>query len=312
MKKSISIIIFNVFVYNFCAAHINQVIVPMAGLGTRLLPITKAAPKSMVALIDKPALHYIVDEALQSNMNDLCFIINENEYEAIANYFSPNPELDAILSERNKLHLLKEVNSLISRAQFTYIVQPQPLGLGHAVLMGKPFIRPYSFFGVMLPDNIIETDTPHMEDLIALAEMYNASIITIEEITYDQASQYAVVIPKSFLTEDLIEVEDIIEKPQVAGDTLCLGQMGRHVFSYDIFESLEAIEPGVGNEIQLTDAVRHMIQNGQRVLAYKLKGNRYDIGNIKGLLEATVTLALHNPLYRPMLCSIFKEEMSKN
>ena len=290
-------------------AHITQVIVPMAGLGTRLLPLTKAASKSMVPLIDRPALHHIIDEALASGLNDFCFIINEQEKEAIADYFSPNAELDAILQAKNKGYLLDAVNDIIARSTFSYVAQLEPIGLGHAVLMGEQFVNPGSFFAVMLPDNIIETVDPHMARLIAIAQEQNASVITVEEITREQASSYAVITPGAFLTEDLMEVIDIVEKPQSTESSLCLGQMGRHVFSYDIFESLKAIEPGVNGEYQLTDAVRHMIKNGKKVLACKIHGKRYDIGNIKGLLKATVSLGLHHPLYRDMLCAIFHKEM---
>src|SRR5579863_4219720 len=297
----------------FCAQateNITQVIVPMAGLGTRLLPLTKAGSKSMVPLINKPALHHVVDEALQANITDFCFIINENEQQAIEHYFSFDPALDAILAERRKAYLLDPLNSLIAQSDFTYIVQPEPLGLGHAVLMGETFVEPGTFFCVMLPDNIIESNDSHMERLIAIAQEYNASVITVEEISCAQASQYAVITPKEFLTDDLVEVEDIVEKPQSQESSFCLGQIGRHVFSYDIFESLKAIEPGVGGEIQLTDAVKHMVQSGKRVLAYKLHGKRHDVGTIRGLLSTTVTLALHNPLYRDMVSSIFMQEMN--
>lgn len=286
-----------------------KVIVPMAGLGTRLLPLTKAGSKSMVAVIDKPALHHVVDEALQSNITDFCFIINENERNLIEHYFSFDPELDAVLAAKNKSYFLEPLNYLLEQAHFTYIAQPEPLGLGHAVLMGELFIAPGEFFCVMLPDNIIETDDPHMARLIAIARKYNATVITVEDITHAQASQYAVVTPAQFLTENLVVVADIIEKPKSSDTAFCLGQIGRHVFSYDIFEALKLIEPGVGGEIQLTDAVRHMVKAGKPVLAYKLQGKRYDVGTIQGLLETTVFLALHNPVYRDMVYNIFVNEM---
>jgi len=296
------------FMTNAVAAHITKVIVPMAGLGTRLLPLTKAGSKSMVALVDRPALHHVVDEALQSGIHDFCFIINEDERHAIEHYFSPDHVLDAILSERKKEYFLAPLNDLLARAQFTYIAQPEPLGLGHAVLMGESFIEPGEFFCVMLPDNIIESDYPHMACLIAIAQEYNASVITVEEITSKQASQYAIVTPKEFISDNLVEIIDIVEKPQSWDAHMCLAQMGRHVFSYDIFESLKSIEPGVAGEIQLTDAVRHMLRNGKRVFAYTLQGKRYDVGNVRGLLSATVSLALHNPLYKDMICAIFNQE----
>lgn len=293
----------------YCVENSMQVIVPMAGLGTRLLPLTKAGSKSMVPLIDKPALHHVVDEALQSKINDFCFIINENERHAIEYYFSFDAELDAILAGKNKNYLLEPLNHLLGQASFTYIAQPEPLGLGHAVLMGEPFVRPGEFFCVMLPDNIIETNDPHMARLIAIAQEYNATVITVEEVTREQASEYAVITPKEFLTDDLVVVGDIVEKPKSTDGSFCLGQIGRHVFSYDIFESLKVIKPGVGGEIQLTDAVKHMVQSGKRVLACKLQGKRHDVGTIKGLLKTTVTLALHNPVYRDMVYEIFTQEI---
>ena len=291
-------------------AAVTKVIVPMAGLGTRLLPLTKAGSKSMVPLVDRPALHHVVDEALASAITDFCFIINADEQQAIEHYFSPDYALDAILAERKKEYLLQQLNELLAQASFTYIAQPEPLGLGHAVLMGEPFIQPGEFFGVMLPDNIIESNDPHMARLIALAQQYNATIITVEEIPSAQASQYAIITPKSFLSDDLVEIADIVEKPQSWDTEICLAQMGRYVLAHDVFDSLKSIKPGVAGEIQLTDAVRHMVQNGKRVFAYKLQGKRYDIGNIRGLLKATVSLALHNPLYRDMVCEIFNREMN--
>jgi len=309
VRKLLLSIIVCVFVGDvYCVENSMQVIIPMAGLGTRLLPLTKAGSKSMVPLIDKPALHHVVDEALQSKINDFCFIINENERHAIEHYFSLDPELETVLAGKNKKHLLAPLNGLLEQASFTYIAQPEPLGLGHAVLMGEPFVRPGEFFCVMLPDNIIETNDQHMAHLIAIAQEYNATVITVEEVTREQASEYAVITPKEFLTDDLVVVGDIIEKPKSTDSAFCLGQIGRHVFSYDIFKSLKVIKPGVGGEIQLTDAVKHMVQSGKRVLAYTLQGKRHDVGTIRGLLKTTVTLALHNPVYRDMVYEIFAQE----
>lgn len=288
---------------------ITKVVVPMAGLGTRVLPLTKSVSKSMLAVVDKPALHHVVDEALASAITDFYFIINPGEQEAIEHYFSSNTLLDAVLKQRNKTHLLAQLNASIAQSSFTYIPQLEPLGLGHAVLMAEYCIKPDPFFCVMLPDNIIESHDPHMAKLIALAHQYNASIITIEDVTKEEASLYAVITPKHFITDDLIEVADIIEKPRPDQVHYCLGQVGRHVLSVDVFDALKRISPGAGGEIQLTDAVRLMIQEGKRVLAYKLNGTRHDTGNIRGLLETTVSLGLHNPLYKDMLLSIFKHEI---
>lgn len=306
MKKIISYIVVSLMylflTYNNVIAF--KVIVPMAGLGTRLLPITKACPKSMVALVDKPALHYIVDEALESAITDFYFIVNKDEQETINHYFSADQELDEILRKKNKSYFLEPLNKLISQAHFNYIVQPEPRGSGDAVLMGEPFIKPGEFFCVMFPDNIIESDELLMARLIAIAEQYNATVITVEKLPSQQALQYGIVTPKEFLNENLVEIVDIIEKPQSWDTEFCLAQIGRHVYSYDIFESLKSIEPAANGEIQLTDAVRHLLQRGKRVFAYVLQGKCYDTGNIPSFIEATISLALHNPLYKDLVASI--------
>jgi len=198
--KKLFLIIIVLMVNNLCANDPNlKVIVPMAGLGTRLLPLTKAGSKSMVALIDKPALHHVVEEALQSHITDFCFIINENEKSLIEHYFSFDVALDNVLAKKNKSSLLAPLNNLLEQAHFTYIAQPEPLGLGHAVLMGESFIKPGEFFCVMLPDNIIESNDPHMAQLIALAKKYNATVITVEEITYEQRLPMLLLLLESLL-----------------------------------------------------------------------------------------------------------------
>lgn len=300
----------------FCAIDFillsNQVIIPTAGLGTRLLPLTKTTQKSMVRLVDRPALHHVVDEALRSNISDFCFVVNQQDQGMINEYFSSNSQLDTLLADRGKSYLLDQLNDVIRRSTFTYIVQPQPMGTGDAVLIAEKFVEPGSFFSVMFPDDIIETVEPHLARITALAREYDATVITVQEMTRQQASIYAVVTPGSFLSEDLMEVVDIIEKPVSTETSLCFALMGRYVFSYDIFESLRAIEPAANGEYQLTDAIRHLVKNGKRVLAYKIQGTWHDIGNILGLLKTTVSLGLHNPVYRDMLCAIFEKEVQAN
>lgn len=286
-----------------------QVIIPMAGLGTRLLPLTKSVPKSMMPLVDKPALHHVVEEALRADINNFCFIVNEHEQATIEHYFSHDKVLETVLKERKKIHLLAPLNNVIDHADFTYVVQDEPRGLGHAVLMGESSITPGSFFCVMLPDNIIENNDSHMARIIALSQKYNATVITVEEITQEEASHYALVTPGALLEDGVVEVVKVAEKVPSTGQALCLGQIGRHVLSYDIFESLKLTEPGVNGEIQLTDAVQHMIEQGKRVIACTLSGKRHDIGNTKNLLRTTVIEGLRNPLYKEMLCNIFQQEM---
>lgn len=287
-----------------------KAIVPMAGSGTRVLPLTKVIQKSMLPLVDRSAAHHIVDEALQSDISDFCFIVNPQDQETIANYFSPNSELDALLAARNKSYFLQQLNDIIACTTYTYIVQCIPKGTGDAVLLAEPFINPGDFFAVMYPDDIIETKEPHLARIAAIAQEHNATVITVEEMTRERASSYAQVTPGAFLTDDLCEVVDIIEKVQSKEQTLCFAPLGRYVFSYDIFEALHVIEPAANGEYQLTDAIQYLIKSGKKVLAYKLQGSWHDIGNIAGLLQTTVRLGLHNPLYRDMLCEIFEQEKS--
>lgn len=295
----------------FITAKNAQVVIPMAGLGTRLLPSTKSIPKCMIPLLDRPALQHTVEEALQSDFTDFCFVVNEQDQPIISEYFSPGHHLDAILQATNKSHFVCNLNDIIARAIFTYIPQSQPLGSGHAVLQAEKYITPGSFFGVMYPDDKLETTEPHMARLMQIAKEYNATVISVQEMTRAQASIYGVVMPSVYLANDLVEVADIIEKQPSTEDSLCLVSMGRYVFSYDIFESLRAIEPAANGEYQLTDAIQHMIKSGKRVLAYTIKGTWYDIGNIPGLLKTTVALGLHNPLYQDMVRDIFQKETEK-
>lgn len=307
MKKMLYVV--GLLLYTIQSVYAIKVIVPMAGSGTRVLPLTKVIQKSMLPLVDRPAAHHIVDEALQSGISDFCFIINPQDRETISTYFSPNPELDALLGARNKSYLLQELNDVVARATFTYVEQPKPLGTGHAVLLAQPLINHGDFFAVMYPDDIIESREPHLARIAAIAQQQNATVISVEEMTRERASAYALVSPHTFLTQDLFEVADIQEKVQSKEQTLCFAPMGRYVFSYDIFQALQAIEPAANGEYQLTDAIQYLIKSGKKVLAYKLQGNWHDIGNIAGLLKTTVRLGLHNSLYRDMLSDIFKQEL---
>jgi UTP--glucose-1-phosphate uridylyltransferase len=208
------------------------------------------------------------------------------------------------------LHFIADLNNTIASSTFTYLTQHTPLGLGHAVLQAQPYVQNDNFFCVMLPDNIIENDETILAHLVTLAQQYNASIICVENINPADAHAYGVIQPKTFLTDNLIEIEAIIEKPRFDQGIFTLAQVGRYVFSSDIFDALTVIKPGINGEIQLTDAIAHMMASGKRVLAYLLPGKRHDIGTIRGLLKTTVTLALHNPLYKNMMIEIFNNEIN--
>ena len=284
--------------------HITKVIIPAAGLGTRLLPLSKALPKEMIPVLDKPAMQYIIQEGLDSGITNFCLIMNKNKQTIVEKYFSHSPKLDALLSEKNRLHLVQDLNKLISLAQFTFVPQPQPLGLGHAVLMGKDFIDKGEYFGVFLPDDLIDSKVPGMAQCIAMAQKYNASVIAVEEVPEEKISSYGIVAPKAVLEDGVVEIERLVEKPNVEDAPSNLGIMGRYVLSNKIFEALEAIAPQAQGEIQLTDAIDYMLQHGERVIAYTIKGTRYDIGSTEGFFNATMQLGQKKEPYASILKSI--------
>lgn len=285
--------------------NITEAVIPAAGLGTRFLPFTKAVPKEMLPLVDKPAIQNIIEEGLLSNITNF-FIIANKDKQAIIDHFSPQPKLEATLKNRNKEHLLASVNKIINSAQFDYLEQPKPLGLGHAILMAKPVIK-NEYFGVLLPDDIIDSQTPALNQLITIAQKHNASVIAVQEVPKDKVSSYGVIAIKEQLGPNLYEVEALVEKPPADQAPSNLAIIGRYILSLKVFDSLETIKPGSGNEIQLTDGIADMMQKGERVLAYKIDGIRHDLGKPEGWLKANICFAMKNPTYSPTIRSLCSE-----
>jgi len=275
---------------------IAKTIIPAAGLGTRFLPYTKAVPKEMLPLLNKPAIHYTVEECIRSNINNIFMVINKDR-SAIPQYFEPSNELRALLKDLNKEDLVSEVEKLIRRATFAYIYQPEPFGLGHAILTARDLIDPKEYFGILLPDDIIINKQAALAQLMQIAEHEKASVIAVQEVPTECLPSYGVISIKKQMTPRLYRIEDIVEKPKTYDAPSDLAVIGRYVLSGKIFDILAEKEQDADEELQLTDAISQLIKNGEKVYAYKIQGTRFDIGTPVGWLKAQFALALQDPEY---------------
>jgi UTP--glucose-1-phosphate uridylyltransferase len=268
-----------------------KVVIPAAGLGTRLLPATKAQPKEMLPVIDKPAIQYVVEEAVASGIKDILIITGRGK-RAIEDHFDRAVELEYILEKKGKLKELKEIKLISEMANIFYVRQKEQLGLGHAVLCAKEHINEESF-AVMLGDDLIINSKPCLKQLIEVYQKKNASIIAIEPVPKDKVNRYG-IIKGTKVEDNLFEIEDIMEKPDPDSAPSNLAAIGRYILTPRIFQCLEETGPGVGGEIQLTDAIKLLLSK-EKVYAYQFSGKRYDIGSKEDLIKITVELALKRP-----------------
>jgi UTP--glucose-1-phosphate uridylyltransferase len=274
---------------------IFKAVIPAGGLGTRFLPFTKAVPKEMLPILNKPALHYILQEGIQSGISHYTIITSRGK-EALVNYCDPYPELDALLKEHNKQELLADLNHLLNKVQCAYIRQSEALGLGHAIGLARNFIGK-EYFGIFLPDDIIFSKKAALDQLITIARQEKASVIAVQEVPMNALSSYGIISVKKQLTPSLYQINGVVEKPSQKDAPSNLAIIGRYVLSHKIFESIEAITPHATHEIQLTDAISHMMNNGEKVFAYKIQGQRFDTGTPSGWLRANIHAGLQHPYY---------------
>ena len=274
---------------------ITKAVFPVAGLGTRFLPATKASPKEMLSIVDKPLIQYAVEEAIAAGMTEMIFVTGRNK-RAIEDHFDKAYELEAELEASNK-HVLLDVVRRIKpdNIGFFYVRQAQTLGLGHAVLCAERLVRNEPF-AVILADDLLDAETPVLKQMTSLHERLGSSIIGVENIALEHSRSYGVIsgVPHG---DRLISLDGIVEKPapEVAPSTL--GVVGRYILTPAIFRHLRALRPGAGGELQLTDAIAAMLRNEQ-VFAYQFEGIRYDCGSKLGFLQATVQFALRHPEVR--------------
>ena len=269
---------------------VRKAVIPAAGLGTRFLPATKAQPKEMLPIVDKPAIQYIIEEAIASGIEDILIITGRNK-RAIEDHFDRAVELELLLRSQGKYELLGLVEEL-SNVTIHYVRQKEAKGLGHAVLCAKNFIGNEPF-AVLLGDDIIDAQTPCLKQLMNVYEDCQATVLGVQEVPRDKVSSYGIVQPEPY-KENLWRAIDLVEKPPVAEAPSRLAVLGRYIIEPEIFGILENTQPGRGGEIQLTDALRRLASE-QSVYAYNFEGRRYDVGDKQGYLEATVEFALKRP-----------------
>ena len=268
---------------------VKKAIIPAAGMGTRFLPATKAMPKEMLPIVDRPTIEYIVEEAILSGIEDIIIVTGKGK-RAIEDHFDRNFELEQNLKEKGKFDLLEKVNRS-SDINIHYIRQKQPKGLGHAIWCARKFIGDEPF-AVLLGDDIVKADTPCIKQLMNQFEIMNNSIIGVQKVPYEDTNRYGIIEP--IRNEGRVyEVQRFIEKPELGTAPSDLAIMGRYVLTPEIFDFLEEQEIGAGGEIQLTDAIQKL-NNIQPVFAYNFEGKRYDVGEKLGFIMTTIEFALQN------------------
>ncbi|WP_193089790.1 UTP--glucose-1-phosphate uridylyltransferase GalU [Advenella sp. FME57] len=266
---------------------IRKAVFPVAGLGTRFLPATKAMPKEMLPVVDKPLIQYAVEEAVKSGITDLIFITGRNK-RSIEDHFDSMPELEAELIARGKTEMLEIVKDILpSNVNCIYIRQSAPLGLGHAVLCAEPVVGNEPF-AVLLADDLIDSDTPVTHQLIQVAHACNGSVLGTQVVAQKETKKYGIIAGKS-VGSGTMTVEQIVEKPDPANAPSNNAVVGRYILEPDIFEHLRFIGKGAGGEIQLTDGIASMLKS-RAVFGHTYEGTRYDCGSKNGFFEATVNL----------------------
>lgn len=285
---------------------IRKAIIPAAGLGTRFLPATKAQPKEMLPIVDKPTLQYIIEEAIASGIEEILIITGRNKT-SIENHFDKSVELELELEKKGKTELLEMVRDISDMVNIHYIRQKEPLGLGHAVGCAKSFIGDEPF-AVLLGDDIIDSEEPCLAQLIRAYEETNSIILGVQSVDKNDVYKYGIIDIES-KDDRLYKVRDMVEKPNVSEAPSNIAILGRYILTPDIFEILEKQAPGKGGEIQLTDAIEYMLKS-HHIYAYEFIGNRYDVGDKLGFIKATIDFALKREELRDDLLEILKNKLN--
>jgi UTP--glucose-1-phosphate uridylyltransferase len=270
---------------------IRKAVVTAAGWGTRFLPATKAQPKEMLPLVDKPMIQYVVEEAVASGIKQI-IVVTALGKRAIEDHFDRSLELEHALNRKGDGDLLRKVRQISELADICYIRQKEQLGLGHAILVTRDLIgnEPFAIF---LPDDIIEAKVPAMKQMLEIYNRYSSSVIAVEKVAHQDTSSYGIIAPKQ-VEERVYQVLTLVEKPKPEEAPSNLGIVGRYILTPEIFGMLEKTTPGAGGEIQLTDGLRLLLEK-QKIYAYQFEGIRYDTGTPLGFLKASVEFALNRP-----------------
>jgi len=273
---------------------IKKAVIPAAGLGTRFLPVTKSMPKEMLPLIDTPAIHYVVKEAVEAGVDDIIIITGRGK-RAVEDYFDESPELEMYLQKSGKKELLEIVRNISSMINIHYIRQKEPKGLPDAILKAEKHVGNEPF-AVLLGDDIIKSEKPCIQQLIEAFNKFNSSVIAAQEVPMEKISRYGSIKGKEIETgmnNKVYLIEDIVEKPKKEEAPSNMAAVGRYVFTPEIFDCIKETKPGVNNELQIADSIKILMQS-QRVYASEFNGKRYDIGDKLGYVQAIIDFALEN------------------
>ena len=268
---------------------VRKAVIPAAGLGTRFLPATKAQPKEMLPLLDKPAIQYVVEEAVHAGLTDILIITGRGK-RPIEDHFDRSIELEHFLESKGKFEELKQVREITDMASIHYIRQRDPLGLGHAVSVAEDHVGGEPF-AVLLGDDILAESNPLLSEMLRVHERYGRSVLAAMEVSREEIRLYGCIEPEFVEDDRLARVLSVVEKPEPENAPSNLAAIGRYVLTPEIFDALRNLEPGVGGEIQLTDAINALAQQ-QAVYAYVFEGGRFDVGNKLDYMKAMIELAI--------------------
>ena len=286
---------------------VKKAIIPAAGLGTRFLPATKSQPKEMLPIVDKPTLQYIIEEAIESGIEEILIITGRNK-KSIEDHFDKSVELELELEQKGKIEMLEMVRDISNMVNIHYIRQKEPKGLGHAIHCAKSFIGNEPF-AVLLGDDIVDAKTPCLKQLINTYDEYKTTILGVQEVAKEDTNKYGILDVKH-IEDRVYKVKDMVEKPSVESAPSNIAILGRYIINPSIFDILENQAPGKGGEIQLTDALK-TLSTQEAIYAYNFEGRRYDVGDKFGFLEATIDFALKRDELRDDLLNYMKEVVEK-
>ena len=276
---------------------VKKAIIPAAGLGTRFLPATKAQPKEMLPIVDKPTIQFIIEEAIASGIEEILIITGRNK-KCIEDHFDKSIELELELEKSGKTELLEIVRDISDMVDIHYIRQKEPRGLGHAIHCAKTFVGNEPF-AVLLGDDVVDSEKPCLKQLMDCYEEYKTSILGVQTVPEEDVSKYGIV-DGIHIEDRVYKVKDLVEKPKKEEAPSNVAILGRYIITPQIFEILENTKPGKGNEIQLTDALKTLISH-EAMYAYNFEGRRYDVGDNFGFLQATIEFGLKKDELRPQL-----------
>jgi UTP--glucose-1-phosphate uridylyltransferase len=287
--------------------EIKTVVFPVAGLGSRFLPVTKLVAKELLPILNKPLIEYAVSEAIKAGIERFIFISSPDK-QSITNYFRKNKRLENELRDKNSEYLDIILNNIIPEENLIEVIQDKPMGLGHAIWCAKDYIS--GPFAVILPDDLVVSDVPCIKQMIDVYKKHKCNIVAIQEVDKNNISKYGVI---DFLkkNQNIYHVKDMIEKPDQEKAPSNLAVIGRYILSPNIIKELSMLKTGFGGEIQLTDAIKNSI-NSENVIGYKFEGNRFDCGNVMGALEAQLSIAINNDKYKDQVIEIINKNLIKD